>query len=73
MLNMVNKNEKQANEGEKKTTGEIGLSGSMTRQVSLSPFHPPSTWSPFRPRVVQQGGQREILPRSRAHSPPPPF
>ena len=34
MLNMVNKTEKQANEGEKKTGGEIGLSGSMTRQVS---------------------------------------
>jgi len=32
MLNMVNKSKKQANEGEKKTSGEIGLSGSMTRQ-----------------------------------------
>jgi len=32
MLNMVNKAEKQANEGEKKIYGEIGLSGSMTRQ-----------------------------------------
>jgi len=32
MLNMVNKSGKQANEGEKKISGEIGLSGSMTRQ-----------------------------------------
>ena len=34
MLNMVNNNEKQAGEGGKKTSDEIGLSGSMTRQVS---------------------------------------
>jgi len=32
MLNMVNNSEKQANEDGKKITGNIGLSGSMTRQ-----------------------------------------
>lgn len=54
MLNMVNKREKQANESEKKTSGEIGLSGSMTRQVSLNPSR-----SPLRPRfrlwVLREG------------------
>ena len=56
MLNMVNKSEKRANEGEKKTTGEIGLSGSMTRQVSLNPFHsllPPVSVSLW---AARQGG-----------------
>jgi len=54
MLNMVNSSEKQANEDGKKTTAEIGLSGSMTRQVSPNPFH-----SPLRPRLrlwVLSGG-----------------
>ncbi|KAF9648730.1 F-actin capping protein, beta subunit [Thelephora ganbajun] len=32
MLKMINSSEKQANEDGKKTSGEIGLSGSMTRQ-----------------------------------------
>lgn len=45
MLNMVNRSEEQVSEGEKKTSGEIGLSGSMTRQVSPNPFR-----SPLRPR-----------------------
>ena len=58
MLNMVNKDEKQANEDGKKTSGEIGLSGSMTRQVSLSPFR-----SPLRPRFRSRG-YPPPLPRS---------
>jgi len=47
MLNMVNRSGEQVNEGEKKTSAEIGLSGSMTRQVSLHPF-PPPLWPRFR-------------------------
>ena len=36
MLNMVNNTEKKPGEDGKKISGDIGLSGSMTRQVSLN-------------------------------------
>ena len=38
MLSMVNNSERQTGGDGKKTSGEIGLSGSMTRQVSFRTF-----------------------------------
>ena len=55
MLNMVNKkNDSQGNGDGKKTSGEIGLSGSMTRQVSSNPFCSP-LWLRLRLWVSCEG------------------
>lgn len=63
MLNMVHNKEEQAGENGKKTSDKIGLSGSMTRQVSPHSSIPPALWGvithlPPPPAALLGGGTR---------------
>lgn len=66
MLNMVNSSEEQQGEGGKKSSGEIGLSGSMTRQVSSKVLR---SLPCFRFSVEGNGGVVDCLPTQSPSNP----